>query len=59
MTWGFLALKNVDVYSFFGGGRVSQKVYDLYTHENVDIYGRPHSTEATPKVHDQLIVPYL
>ncbi len=33
--------KNVDVYSFFGGGRGSQKVYVLYTHENVDIYGWP------------------
>ncbi len=31
--------KNVDVYSF--GGRGSQKVYGLYTHENVDIYGWP------------------
>ncbi len=38
-SWG-LALKNVDVYSFFKG-RGSQKVYDLYTHENVDIYGWP------------------
>ncbi len=31
--------KNVDVYSF--GGRGSQKVYGLYTHENVDIYRQP------------------
>ncbi len=23
------------------GGRGSQKVYGLYTHENVDIYGQP------------------
>ncbi len=33
---------NVDVYSFFwGGGGGAQKVYGLYTHENVDIYGLP------------------
>ncbi len=38
-SWGFLALKNVDVYSIFGRGEGSQKVYGLYTHENVDIYG--------------------
>ncbi len=30
--------KNVDVYAF--GGRGSQKVYGLYTRENVDIYGQ-------------------
>ncbi len=36
----FLALKNVDVYSFWGESG-SQKVYGLCTHENVDIYGRP------------------
>ncbi len=35
-----MAIKNVDVYSFLGG-RGSQKVYGLYTHENVDIYGWP------------------
>ncbi len=39
-----MAPKNVDMYSFFGGGeRGSQKVYGLYNHENVDIYGRPLS----------------
>ncbi len=32
--------KNVDVYSFLGV-RGSQKVYGLYSHENVDIYGQP------------------
>ncbi len=26
-----------------GEGRGSQKVYSLYTHENVNIYGRPHT----------------
>ncbi len=26
---------------FFGGGRGSQKVYGLYTRENIDIYGQP------------------
>ncbi len=31
--------KYVDVYSF--GGKGSQKVYGLNTHENVDIYGPP------------------
>ncbi len=34
--------KNVVVYCFFGRRR-SQKVYGLYTHENVNIYGRPLS----------------
>ncbi len=36
--------KNVDMYSFGGGRRGSQKVYGLYTNENVDIYGRPLSS---------------
>ncbi len=27
--------------TLFCGGKGSQKVYGLYTHENVDIYGRP------------------
>ncbi len=39
--------KNVNVYSFFwrggGGRRESQKVYGLYTRENVDIYGWPQN----------------
>ncbi len=39
-SWGVLALKNVDVYSLLEG-RGSQKVYGLYNHENVDIYGWP------------------
>ncbi len=34
--------KNVDVYSFFWRwGKGSQKVYVLYTYDNVDTYGRP------------------
>ncbi len=37
--------KNVDVHFFVGGvgQRGYQLVYGLYTHENVDIYGRPLS----------------
>ncbi len=31
--------KNVDGYYFRGGGGLRK--YGLYTHENVDIYGRP------------------
>ncbi len=31
--------KNVDVCSFFWGGRVLESVW--FVHENVDIYGRP------------------
>ncbi len=33
--------KNVDMYSFFWEGKGSQKVYGLYNHQNVDIYGWP------------------
>ncbi len=36
---GFLALKKCWCVLIFGRG--SQKVYGLYTHENVDIYGWP------------------
>ncbi len=36
--------KNVNVYSFL----VSQKVYSLYTNENVYIYGRPLSHFGKP-----------
>ncbi len=39
-SWEFLALKKCWCVLFLGG-RGSQKVYGLYTHENVDIYGRP------------------
>ncbi len=35
--------KNVVLYTLEGGGRGSEKVYCLYTHENVDIFGRPLS----------------
>ncbi len=35
--------------TFFGGGGVgSQKVYGLYTHENVDIYGQPLKKSRRP-----------
>ncbi len=36
-----LVTKNVGLYTWRGGGRVSEKVYCLYTHENVDIFGWP------------------
>ncbi len=39
-AWGFYAIKNVDVYAFFDRGG-SQRVYGLYIHENVAIYGQP------------------
>ncbi len=39
-----LETKNVGLYTWRGGGgRVSEKVYCLYTHENVDIFGWPLS----------------
>ncbi len=40
------------MYTFGGGGRGFQKVYGLYTHENVDIYGRPLKQLHLP--HSQL-----
>ncbi len=39
-SWQIIYLENVDVYTFWGGGE-SEKVYILYTHLNVDNYGRP------------------
>ncbi len=36
-----LETKNVGLYTWRGGGRGSEKVYCVYTHENVDIFGRP------------------
>ncbi len=36
-----LETKNVGLYIWRGGGGVSEKVYCLYTHENVDIFGGP------------------
>ncbi len=36
-----LETKNVGLYTWRGGGRGSEKVYCLYTHENVDIFGWP------------------
>ncbi len=33
--------QNVGLYTLEGGGRGSEKVYCLYTHENVDILGWP------------------
>ncbi len=35
--------QNVGLYTLRGGGRRSEKVYCLYTHENVDIFGWPLS----------------
>ena len=37
-SWRILHLKNVDEYTFGGGGR-SEKEYGLYTDFNVDNYG--------------------
>ncbi len=37
----FFETKNVGLYTWRGGGRGSEKVYCLYTHENVDIFGWP------------------
>ncbi len=36
-----LETKNVGLYTWREGGRGSEKVYCLYTHENVDIFGWP------------------
>ncbi len=36
-----LETKNVGLYTWRGGGRGSEKVYCLYTHENVDIFVWP------------------
>ncbi len=38
-----LETKNVGLYTWRGRGRGSEKVYCLYTHENVDIFGWPLS----------------
>ncbi len=38
-----LETKNVGLYTWRGGGRGSEKVYCLYNHENVDIFGWPIS----------------
>ncbi len=38
-----LETKNDGLYTWRGGGRGSEKVYCLYTHENVDIFGWPLS----------------
>ncbi len=40
-SWQIIHLKNVDVYTFWWEGGVSEKVYVLYTHLNVDNNGRP------------------
>ncbi len=40
-SWGFWVLKKKKNCTLFWGERGSQKVYGLYTHENVDIYWRP------------------
>ncbi len=40
-SWQIIHLKNVDVYTFWGGAGGVEKVYVLYTHLNVDNYGRP------------------
>ncbi len=41
--------------TLFGGGKGgSQKVYGLYTRENVDIYGRPLKDSSTSKVNTYL-----
>ncbi len=39
-----LETKNVGMYTWRGGGRGSEKVYCLYTHENVEIFGWPLSS---------------
>ncbi len=36
-----LETKHVGLYTWRGGGRGSEKVYCLYTHENDDIFGWP------------------
>ncbi len=36
-----LETKEVGLYNWRGEGRGSEKVYCLYTHENVDIFGWP------------------
>ncbi len=38
-----LETKNVGLYTWRGGGRGSEKVYCLYTLENVYIFGKPLS----------------
>ncbi len=40
-SWQVMNLKNVDMYTFHEEGGGSEKVYVLYTHLNVDNYGRP------------------
>ncbi len=45
-----LETKNVGLYTWRGGGRGCEKVYCLYTHENVDIFGW-HLTYYTTVVH--------
>ncbi len=39
--------QNVGLHTLEGGGRGSEKVYCLYTHENVDIFGRPLTVQNT------------
>ncbi len=39
-----LETKDIGLYTWRGGGRGSEKVYCLYTHENVDIFGWPPMT---------------
>ncbi len=41
-SWGFLALKKCWYVLFFWGEGVSESVH-TYNHENVDIYGWPHT----------------
>ncbi len=38
-----LETKKVGLYTWRGGGKGSEKVYCLYTYENVDIFGWPLS----------------
>ncbi len=46
-----LETKNVGLYTLKGGGRGSEKVYCLYTHENVDIFGWPPTqTSSSPLI---------
>ncbi len=39
LSWQIIHLKNVDMYTLWGGGE-SEKLYVLYTHLNVGNYGQ-------------------
>ncbi len=47
-----LETKNVGLYTLEGGGRGSEKVYCLYTHENVDILDGPLALKITEMMND-------